>query len=333
MSHAIIPTVSVIMPAFNVEAYVAEAVASVLAQTYPDFELLIVDDGGQDASIAICAGFKDPRIRIITQANRGLAGARNTGILEARGRILAFLDSDDRWAPEKLSLHVIHLDNNPAVGVSFCPSRFIDTDGQAMRLAQRPKLENVTPADIFCRNPVGNGSAPVIRANAMATIAFAHPDEPSRLCHFDESLRQSEDIECWLRLALVGKVEFAGIAPALTEYRVARGGLSAQIVRQYQSWQGVVDRVSTYAPEFIAAHIDRARAYQLRYLARRAVQLGDANMAMTLLGEGIRSSKAPLVEEPIKSLVTLAAAMAGRAIQPDRFARLAGMVAGGKLVA
>ena len=328
-----IPRVSVVMPVYNVQAYVAEAISSVLAQTMPDFELIIVDDGGNDSSMDICRSFDDPRIRIIAQANRGLAGARNTGIDAARADLVALLDSDDRWLPEKLALHVIHLDNNPQIGVSYCPSRFIDEDGQAMRLAQRPKLEDVSAVDIFCRNPVGNGSAPVLRRAALETVAFRHPSDGRRTCWFDESLRQSEDIEMWLRLAVVGGVRFGGIAPALTEYRVGRGGLSAQILRQYESWEGVIDRLSQHAPQFIAAHVDRARAYQLRYLARRAIQLGEPRMAMTMLRAALASSPRPLLEEPIKSLVTLAAALAGRILSPEHFARLVGRAAGGRLVA
>lgn len=333
MTGANDPTVSVVMPVYNVERFVSEAIASVLAQTFEDFELIIVDDGGQDRSMAICEQFDDPRIFIVRQKNRGLAGARNTGIAAARGQFIALLDSDDRWLPEKLALHVIHLEANPQVGVSFSPSRFIDEDGQPMRLKMRPKLEAIAPEDIFCRNPVGNGSAPVIRRSALDTIRFAHPAEPNRPCWFDESLRQSEDIECWLRLALLGKVAFAGIAPALTEYRLGNGGLSASILRQYETWQGVVERMTRYAPAFAAAHVERARAYQLRYLARRAVQLGDANMAMTLLSEALRASRRPLVEEPVKSAVTYAAAALGRMVPPEQFARLAGRVAGGRLVA
>ena len=84
-----LPAISVVMPVYNVEAYVAEAIRSVLGQTMADFELIIVDDGGSDASMAICRGFADPRIRIIAQANRGLAGARNTGILAARARSIS----------------------------------------------------------------------------------------------------------------------------------------------------------------------------------------------------------------------------------------------------
>jgi len=327
------PVVSVVMPVFNVEAYVAEAIESVLAQTFTDFELIIVDDGGMDRSIEICRQFADPRLRIVSQANRGLAGARNTGILQARGRYIALLDSDDRWLPEKLALHVIHLDNSPKVGVSYSRSRFIDGQGRPMRLSQKPKLKGITPADIFCRNPVGNGSAPVIRRAALDGVAFAHPEEPGRLCYFDESLRQSEDIEMWLRLAIVGGVRFAGIAPALTEYRVGGGGLSSQVVRQYQSWLGVVERLQSYAGDFAALHLDRARSYQLRYLARRAVQLGDPGMALTLLREAAACSLRPLIEEPVKSLITAGAAIAARLLGPQRFARLAGSAAGGRLVA
>lgn len=327
------PTVSVIMPVYNVEAYVAEAIQSVLTQSFTDFELIIVDDGGSDRSLEICYGFADPRIRIISQANRGLAGARNTGIIAARGRYAAFLDSDDRWLPEKLSLHVIHLDNNPDIGVSFSPSRFIDAAGQPLRLRQTPKLTDITPADIFCRNPVGNGSAPVIRREALEAVAFTHRAGEPRSWYFDETLRQSEDIEMWLRLALAGNVKFGGIAPVLTEYRIGSGGLSSQVIRQYQTWLEVVERLKGYAGAFAEQHVERARSYQLRYLARRAVQLGDPGMALTMLREAAASSLRPLFEEPAKSLVTAGAALLARALGPERFARLADRAAGGRLVA
>ena len=90
------PKVSVIMPVYNVERFVAAAVQSVLAQTFTDFELLVIADLSPDGSIAICQGFDDPRIRIIRhEFNRGLAGARNTGVRNAKGDLLAFLDSDE----------------------------------------------------------------------------------------------------------------------------------------------------------------------------------------------------------------------------------------------
>lgn len=316
------PRVSVIMPVYNVETYIAQAIESVLAQSFTDWELLIIDDGGTDRSIDIAAEYCDPRVRILSQRNRGLAGARNSGIAEARGNYIALLDSDDRWLPEKLALHVIHLDATANVDVSYSASRFIDAAGTALRQAQQPRLHDISPEHILCRNPVGNGSAAVIRRTALDAVAFPHPDEPGRTCWFDESFRQSEDIEMWVRMALQGQAVFDGIAPCLTEYRVIGGGLSANIARQFESWERMVAKTRSYAPDFIRRHGPRARAYQLRYLARRSVQLGDGSFALSLAGQSMKASMRPLVEEPRKTLVTIGAALAARSMDANRFNRM-----------
>lgn len=327
------PPISVIMPVYNVEQYVAAAIESVLAQTFKNFELIIVDDGGTDMSVEICASYDDPRIRIISQANRGLAGARNTGILAARGEYVALLDSDDSWDPEKLALHKIHLDNNPQIGISYSGSRFMDADGTILRQAQRPKLENITAKDILTRNPVGNGSAPVIRKTALDCVAFLHRDEPKRVCFFDESFRQSEDIELWIRMALTSGLRFEGIDGLLTNYRIVSGGLSANIAAQYDSWNRVMTKTQANAPEFLAQFGDEARAYQLRYLARRAVQMGDGAFALSLLKEAFAISSQPLFREPIKSAFTFLAAVAARYLPTNLVSKLATSWTGGRAVA
>lgn len=302
--------ISVVMPVYNVEAFVAEAIGSVLAQTYDAFELIIVDDGGSDASMEIVRGFRDDRIRIVSQSNRGLAGARNSGIAAARGELIALLDSDDRWAPDKLMLHAVHLRSNPHIGVSYAGSQLIDASGRPIAAAMRPRLEGIDAAHILRRNPVGNGSAAVLRRSALDVAAFEHPAEPGRICWFDESFRQSEDIEMWLRLSARHGVRFEGIGGLLTDYRIIGGGLSANIVRQFESWQRVIEKTRRYAPDLIAQHGDAAAAYQLRYLARRAIQLGDYSFARSLTAQAIRRHPAILLEEPMKSAVTACAAMA-----------------------
>ncbi|CAO1650794.1 glycosyltransferase family 2 protein [Parasphingorhabdus sp. NYA22] len=327
------PAISIIMPVYNVEQYVSAAIDSVLGQTFENFELIIVDDGGGDRSVEICASFNDPRIRIISQVNRGLAGARNTGILAARGEYIALLDSDDSWNPEKLALHKIHLDSNPQVGVSYSGSRFMDAQGTPLRQAQRPKLENITAQDILTRNPVGNGSAAVIRKTALDTIAFHHPEETQRLCFFDEDFRQSEDIELWIRMALQSGFHFEGIDGLLTNYRIISGGLSANIAAQYDSWNRMMTKTQISAPEFLAQFGDEARAYQLRYLARRAVQMGDGAFALSLLKEAFAVSSKPLVKEPIKSAVTFLAATAARYLPTNLVSKLAASWTGGRAVA
>ncbi len=322
------PRISVVMPVYNVEDYVGAAIESVLSQSFTDFELIIVDDGGTDDSIAICRGFTDPRICIISQANRGLAGARNTGIAAARGDYVALLDSDDRWHASKLMMHFIHLEADASVDVSYSGSQFIDHRGVHLKTAMRPRLTGITPEHILMRNPVGNGSAAVLRRSSLNRVAIAHPEDRSRLCWFDESFRQSEDIELWLRMAAAHALRFEGIAGLLTEYRISAGGLSANIARQFESWSRVVDKAEGYAPKLLARHRRAATAFQLRYLARRAVQMGDGSFAWSLAVEAITTCPALFIKEPRKTAVTLAAAFAARVLPPRHFQALTGVYTG-----
>jgi glycosyltransferase involved in cell wall biosynthesis len=315
------PAVSVVMPVYNVEAYVADAIASVLAQTYRDFELVIVDDGGSDRSLFICRSFDDPRIRIVTQANRGLAGARNTGIAQARGRYIALLDSDDVWEPRKLEFHVAHLQSDPQLGVSYSVAELIDDSGRRLGIYQRPKLGEVSARDVFCGRAISNGSTPVFRREMLEEGAL--PNETAgRLWCFDEALRRSEDVECWTRLALTSRFRFEALPVVLTLYRVNSSGLSADVVRQLNSWDQVCAGLARIAPAFIAAHLREARGRELRYLARRCVQIRDRGLGLTLALEAISHWPSLLWEEPIKTLSTLAACAAMRIMPQQAFARL-----------
>ncbi len=312
------PRISVIMPVYNVEQFVGATIESVLAQTFDDFELLIVDDRGPDGSMAVCARYDDPRIRFLRNPqNRGLAGARNTGIRNARGELLAFLDSDDLWEPRKLALHVAHLDARPAVGVSFSRSAFIHADGSPAGCYQMPRLRDIEPGYYLCRNPIGNGSAPVIRRAVLDEIAFeASLHGAPEPCYFDETFRQSEDIECWIRIALTCDWRIEGIPEALTRYRLNAGGLSAQLHRQFASWEQMIAKTRTYAPGFVADWEQRARAFQLRYLARQAIRLGDGPAALQFMVRALREAPGIAVQEPGRTLATGAAAVLLRLLPP-----------------
>src|SRR5437867_2556724 len=113
------PCVSVVIPVYNGERYLADAIQSVLDQTYENFEVIVVDDGSTDESAAVAKRFGEA-IRYVHQANGGVSKARNTGIAEARGVYLAFLDQDDLWLPDKLSVQVAYLDSHPEVGAVYC---------------------------------------------------------------------------------------------------------------------------------------------------------------------------------------------------------------------
>lgn len=303
------PAASIIVPAYNVTKTLPATMASLLQQSFTDFEIIIVNDGSSDQTATLAESYvTDPRVRVIHQRNRGLAGARNTGIAAARGAFIGFCDSDDLWEPEKLFTHIAHLRSKLDVGVSYSGSALIDDDGAFLGTAQKPRLKAITAAHILKRNPVGNGSAPVIRREVFKDIAHRPEHETARDWYFDETLRQSEDIECWLRIALTTKWAFEGVPGLLTQYRISQGALSANTDRQFATWHRMIEKLTPLAPDLFAQHAPAARAYQLRYLARRAICDRDADRAMSLVKSAFRHSKRPLIEEPVKSVVTLVAA-------------------------
>jgi hypothetical protein len=128
---------------------------------------------------------------------------------------------------------------------------------------------------------------------------------------FDDRFRQSEDIECWLRIAVQTPFVIEGIPEALTLYRVNSGGLSADVEKQYASWCRVLEKAEGYAPALIARHGRRARAYQLRYLARRAIRERQPRLGARLVHQALRTSPRILMEEPVRTLITIMAAYLG----------------------
>ncbi|MEM9927833.1 MAG: glycosyltransferase family 2 protein [Cyanobacteria bacterium P01_D01_bin.50] len=318
--------ISVIIPVYNAEKYVAATIQSVLSQTYENFEILIIDDGSPDNSIEICKLFKDSRIKIIHQLNRGLPGARNTGIRNAQGDYLAFLDADDIWLPEKLEKHVEHLNNSPTVGISFCYSAVINEKGDYTGLYQKPrKLYDITPSYVLCRNPVGNGSTAVIRREVFEDIKYQDNLHGTvEDYYFDERLRHTKadatDIECWLRTSIQTRWRHEGIPEALTLYRVNSGGFSANALKQLEALEKVVEKTRSYAPDIMLHCEQVARAYHLRYTVSRLVTIGDGFTAVKLFNQALSNHWRIVLEEPRKTLLTGCAAYVVCLLSPLKFA-------------
>lgn len=302
--------ISVVIPVYNAEKFVAATLQSVIDQTYKNLEILIVDDGSPDNSVEVCQHFSDPRIKIIRQENRGLAGARNTGIRNAKGQYIAFLDADDIWVSTKLEKHINHLENSPNVGISFSYSAFIDEAGNPTGLNQIPrKITNITPDYVLSRNPVGNGSAAVIRREVFEDLKFQDDPYGTMMdCYFDERLRRAEDVDFWMRASIKTCWQQEGIPEALTLYRLSSGGLSASAVKQLEALESVIEKTRSYAPEVINRCEHIARAYHLRYTARRVITLGDGATAVKLFHKVIATYWRILLEEPHRTLLTGVAA-------------------------
>ncbi|NEO69728.1 glycosyltransferase family 2 protein [Moorena sp. SIO3H5] len=302
-------TVSIIIPVYGVEKYIATAVQSVINQTYQNFEMLIIDDDSPDESINICRQFSDPRIKIIHQNNRGLAGARNTGIRNSKGDYLAFLDGDDLWLPQKLERHIEHLEKFPDVGISFSPSALIDEAGTFMGAYLMPKLTNITISDLFRESPIGNGSAAVVRREVFDIIKYQDNLYGSTEdYYFDEHFRRAEDIECWLRIAIKTDWKIEGIPEALTLYRINTQGLSANLLKQFESLEQMIEKTRSYAPKLTSRWENISRAYQLRYLARSAVRLKVGSDAVRLIHRSLSNHWRILLEQPRRTILTLIAA-------------------------
>ena len=274
------PVVSVVVPVFRSERFVAATIRSALAQTLQAIEVIVVDDGSPDGSIDACRTIDDPRIRYVHQSNRGPAAARNAGIRVARGRYIAFLDSDDLWDPDKLAHQVAHLESRPDVGVSYAFSMFIDGEGRLLRSYQMLGKETTTIADFFFASPIGNGS------NAMArAVVFTEPRwrdgvrPPPSGCLFDEELRQAEDFELWLRIALLTRWKIACTPRVLTYYRQYPASLSSDVAEGIRFHRRAVAKVAEYAPELVARYGAACESNLQWYVARNLILRGKLDEA------------------------------------------------------
>ena len=181
--------VSVIIPTYNRAWCLAEAIDAVLAQTYSDFELIVVDDGSTDDTVAILATYAD-KIRLFRQANQGVSAARNLGIRKARGELLAFLDSDDLWQPEKLARQVSFFDRHPEAMICQTEEIWIR---RGVRV--NPKNRHRKPSGWIFEPSLAlclvSPSAVMMRKELMEEMGG-----------FDESLPACEDYDLWLRVSL-----------------------------------------------------------------------------------------------------------------------------------
>jgi len=225
------PLVSVIIPTYNCEAYVGQAISSVLAQTYDHNEIIVVDDGSTDTTRTVLVPYWD-RICYVYQENRGLAAARNTGIREAKGDLIAFLDADDIWFPTKLELQVAAFENRPEAGLAFAD--FMDFDDT--RVTRSSRLHTWPQAMAwFDRHRVGEiemACGPMyeelLAANWIhASSVMVRRDVLSNVGPFDETLRAGEDLELWLRVAR--RYPFLCVNSLLSGYRYRADSLCGPI--------------------------------------------------------------------------------------------------------
>lgn len=237
------PLVSIVIPTFNREDLVAQAIDSALAQTHPRCEVVVVDDGSTDRTADVLARYAG-RIVAIRQENAGLAGARNTGIRASRGAFVGFLDSDDLWEPrlveEALNVFAAH----PEVGAVFLAEREIDPGGSVRAHVHTKRTPGAffTPEGMIGRDTgVGSGRPPVARRALLERGMF------------DESFRNyAVDCEMWIRH--VFDAPMAILEEPLVLRRVHPGNVSGDLAKDAELWLRILDDVERRHPEFAEAH-------------------------------------------------------------------------------
>lgn len=190
--------ISVVIPLYNKEKTVARALRSVLAQTFQDFEVVVVNDGSTDNSVQVVASIGgDPRIKLVNQPNAGVAAARNRGVAEAHGEVVAFLDADDEWLPGFLETVRGLVAAHPQSDI-FATSYFkVGPDGQ-----RRPTM--LASADLSDYFRVASSSEPPVNASCVAIKKHALEE----IGGFPVGIRSGEDLLTWARLAVRGLVAY-----------------------------------------------------------------------------------------------------------------------------
>ena len=278
------PLVSVLVPAYNAELFIADTLQSVLNQTYKNIEVLVVDDGSRDATARIVEKFarRDNRIKLYHQENKGVAAARNFAISKASGEYLAPIDSDDIWYPCKIEKQVTRLERlGPDTAVAYSWSVSIDEKGQVLDAGPMWDLEGEVYQALVLRNFIGNASVPMFRRSAVQMVG-GYKEELRAL-----NAQGCEDWEICLRLA--ERFRYCVAKDYLVGYRCYAQSMSYNHEAMGRSYDLVMQELKSRHPE-IPSHIYRwSRSIFYLYLTHKSNVAGDLDSSLKWLWLAIRS--------------------------------------------
>ncbi|MBD2579595.1 glycosyltransferase [Oscillatoria sp. FACHB-1406] len=252
------PSVSVIIPAYNARSTIKKTLESVFAQTHSDFEIIVINDGSTDDTLKICQEIPDRRLKIFSYENAGQAVSRNRGIERASGDYIAFLDADDLWTKNKLETQLQTLQNNPEAAVVYSWTDYIDENDNFLQSGRHINVEGNVYDKLLINNFIENGSNVLIRQQALQEVGG-----------FEPSLPPAEDWDLWLRLAR--QYHFAVVPEPQILYRVSATSSSANLTRQEMQTLRVIDRAFAAAPPSYQSLKKRSLANLYKYLAWKAL--------------------------------------------------------------
>jgi len=223
------PTVSVIIPTYRHQAFIIECLNSVFAQTFKDFELIVVNDGSPDQTeIILQPLIAAGRIQYIAQKNWGTAAARNRGLSIAKGEFVAFLDDDDVWPPDKLEWQLDSMMEGGPIAVVGARQNFTDQIDQPTTNPASPE-RTLRFEDFFDRNPIGSPGQVLMRRSTLTALGG-----------FDETIWGADDLDLWLRLSRLGEIKFP--KRLALRYRVHSGNASRDRLTMMRNVERVLQK-------------------------------------------------------------------------------------------
>lgn len=279
------PLVSVVIPMFQAEAWITDALASVSAQTYPWVEVVVVDDGSSDRGadrVALFAESTERPVRLIQTTNNGVAVARNQGIAESSGAYVALLDADDLWHPFKLEHQVARLQDS---GSPMCTCSYEFFDGRTRRRIGVVRIDDGSAALSGWLALEGNGLA-------LGSTALIRRRAIDDLRRFDPTLSISADLDFALKMSEVGHID--ALPEMLVAYRVHPGQMHRQI-------SGLGGDVSALYDTVFSDGGDPS--FERRCRANLAVHLGFSNLLRGYVGEAIRYLARSLLRDPRRIVI------------------------------
>ena len=290
-----LPVVSVIVPTYKGTEFLREAIDSILAQTYPAVEPVIINDGSPDNTAEVLAEYGD-RIVAITQQNAGTASARNRGLKEITGDYVAFLDHDDLWHPDKLEKQMALFNQFPEAGMVYCGRQFFD------HYTRKITSEHPAEAELNVHQLLS------MQAIALQAVVIKKSiiDE---LGGFDTGISGADDWELTIRIA--AKYRVLGVPECLVDIRGHEGQQSINSDYMYQRIAIVLDRyrnLHTNCSECAAAQkaawhfLNEMYYQQMLGQARTAIKSGKPIKGITLLMKGLRKHPQALLRVPLRAL-------------------------------
>jgi glycosyltransferase involved in cell wall biosynthesis len=224
------PLVSVIIPTYNAEKTIHETVTSVFKQTLSDLELIIINDGSTDKTLEVLSTIDDPRLKIFSYPNAGVAVSRNRGLSKATGQYISFLDADDLWTPDKLEAQYQALQDNPQAAVAYSWTDYVDESGQFLGVCARATNNGNLYQLLLLADVIGSGSNPLIKAEAIAKVG-----------EFDPAVVPTEDWDMWIRLA--EHFRYVAVPAVHVLYRQLQNSGSSNMRKMEVSSLRVLDKV------------------------------------------------------------------------------------------